>query len=326
MSSIEQILRILSDGRFHSGEHIAQELGISRGGVWKALGGLRKMGLDIYAVRGRGYKLADPVELLDSEQIRNALDLPLDEDALEVHWSIDSTNQYLMRRIYQGIVHGHTVLSETQTQGRGRRGRVWCSPFGNIFLSQYWKFSKGPGQLNGISLACAIAVARALEDLGIEDVRLKWPNDILIKGEKLAGILLEVAGETAGPTHMVMGLGLNMRMPPEYELDIDQAYTDLHKVCGRAVPRNQLVAAVLNQLATMLVRFQVEGFQAFHQQWQALDAYYNRTVVLQLPDGPITGVAKGVNADGALGLHRGGQIHWLQSGEISLRVKTPTPA
>ena len=239
---------------------------------------------------------------------------------MEVLWSVNSTNLYLADLATRDYPSGATCLAEMQTQGRGRRGRQWISPLGgNIYLSQLWQFSGGPAQLSGLSLAAAVAVVRVVRQFGVTNAGVKWPNDILVNGEKLAGILLEIRGESSGPTSVIVGLGLNIRLNESSGKNIDQPYTSLEKLLGKPVQRNRLAAHLANELHQVYKIFVADGFAVFVDEWCAYDVYHNKPVNLHLPTGIISGIGRGVDANGALQLEQQGEVTSFQSGEISLR-------
>lgn len=323
MSLRYDALKILSDGGFHSGTRLGGALGVSRTAVWKHLRALGELGLDIYAVPGKGYRLAQPVELLDARTITSAMDT--DARALlggiEVHPRLDSTNTHLMKQAAAGLASGHACLAEYQEAGRGRRGRNWVSPFGaNIYLSILWRFTLDPTQLGGLSLAVGVALARALRAAGVDGLGLKWPNDVLWQGRKLAGILLEMSGESFGASSVVVGLGVNCRMPKAAGAHITQAWTDLEEILGRRLSRNTLAASLLSEVLPVLRDYQTQGLAPFLDEWQRHDAMRGKTVNLQLPNQSITGIAAGVDRDGALLLTRDGATQRYLAGEISIRM------
>jgi BirA family biotin operon repressor/biotin-[acetyl-CoA-carboxylase] ligase len=317
------ILSSLADGRFHSGEDLAQACGISRAAVWKHIKLLRESyGLEVFSVRGKGHRLDRPLELLEQERIRGLLAAETDSrlPQLEVFQQLDSTNSYLMERARHGAPSGSVCLAEQQTAGRGRRGRQWISPFGrNIYLSVLWRFRKGPAELSGLSLAAGLAVVHCLEEMGLEGVKLKWPNDILWDGRKLAGLLLEVAGEADGPSRVVLGLGVNIRITPEYGKMIDQPWVDLSQIPGgEEISRNRLAARLLEQLTLALERFEQEGLQPLVAAWQRYDLYQGKKVSLRVGDRLVEGIHRGIDGDGALLLEQGEDLLSFHGGEVSL--------
>lgn len=317
------LLDILSDGQFHSGEVLGARLGVTRAAVWKQLRTLSKLGLTIHAVRGRGYQLAYPIDLLESETIYNHLP-PYVRDLIphiDILSQIDSTNSVLKQRAVQGAATGAACLAEQQTAGRGRQGRHWVSPFGcNLYLSLLWRFSNGPTSLAGLSLAMGVALARAIRATVSEQVCLKWPNDLVWKGQKLAGILVEIAGESAGPSYAVIGVGVNVRMPSSISTSIDQPWTDLYRLSRETPSRNALAASVLEHLVSVLRDFEQQGLAAFLDEWRELDSMAGHSVELQTPTGVIAGQAQGIDQDGSLLIQIGNEVHRFASGEVSLRM------
>lgn len=325
MKLLHALLTILADGRFHSGTELGKETARTRAAVWKAIQTLRQSGLEIFCVRGKGYRLAQPIELLDRELILQGMETDARQHlkALEVFSEIDSTNAYLLEIARQGDATAYACLAEQQHAGRGRRGRSWVSPYGgNIYLSLLWRFNCGAAQLGGLSLAVGVAVKRALRDIGLEHVRLKWPNDILLDGRKLAGILLEMAGEASGPCVVVIGLGLNVSTPAAAMSEVEQAWVDLESGFKHKVGRNQLVSHLLRHLIDIVLQFEEHGFQVFQDEWNDSHAYDGQEVDLQLFDRQLSGVALGVDRSGALLLSHEGRTTPIHGGEVSLRART----
>lgn len=320
----ERLLKILADGRFHSGPELGSSLGISRSGVWKHLRELKTAGLEVFAVRGRGYRLAQPLELLDETAVRAALAAPARAllGGLELLPSVDSTNRHLRRRRLDGAPSGFAVLAEQQTAGRGRRGRGWVSPYGaHIYLSVGWRFTASPGALSGLPLAVGVAAIRALRALGLSGATLKWPNDLWHQGRKFGGILLELAGEAGGPCDVVVGLGVNVAMPAHAAGEVDQPWTDLRTVLGPRCPtRSALAGALLGAVLEALAHYERAGLEPFLADWRAHDALAGRAVRVDTGTGEVAGIARGVDAGGALLLEHGGETLRFASGEISLRA------
>src|SRR4051812_18525737 len=184
-------LRMLADGEFRSGEAMARVLGVSRASVWNALNSLDACGIEVFKVRGRGYRLAEPLSLLDAGSITTALGTAAPRFTIEVLDRIASTNSELMQRAAAGASSGTVIAAEWQTAGRGRHGRAWHAlPGAALTFSLLWRFEQGAGFLAGLSLAAGIAVMRVLDAHRVRDTGLKWPNDVLWRGRKLAGILI----------------------------------------------------------------------------------------------------------------------------------------
>ncbi len=319
-----RLIQALADGRFHSGEVLARNLGISRAAVWKHLQGLReKLEVDIQAVSGRGYRIAHPLELLEQGEIMAALSETVRDRIPDfvLHHQIDSTNSWLLEESTRQAPSGTVCLAEQQTAGRGRRGRSWISPFGsNVYLSILWRYRLAPVQLSGLSLAAGLAVVRALEQLGIQGIGLKWPNDVLADGCKLAGLLLEVVGEADGPSRVVVGVGVNVRMSAQQGAGIDQPWTDLSSMSGaRTCSRNRLAALLIEHLVAMLNAFETQGLAPLLEEWNRYDLLRGQTVKLSTGDRSIEGTHLGVDSQGALLLAQGDRTRAYHAGEVSLR-------
>lgn len=318
------LLKLMADGEVHSGQELAELLGVSRTAVWKQLGKLEGIGLEVESLKGRGYRLAAPIQLLDTDLIGKYLgsDARRLISALDLHESVASTNSLALGLAQEGGAQGRVVVAEHQTGGRGRRGRTWVSPYAsNLYMSLCWEFSGGAAALEGLSLAVGVAVVDALESLGAEGCRLKWPNDVLHSGQKLGGILLEMTGDVSGLCAVVVGIGINVQMPDTAARTIDQEWTDLHVVMGGDTPdRNCTLAAILSTLLPTMDAFSRTGFPAFRERWIALDANTDKQVNLLLAENEISGVARGVNEQGALLLATPEGIQTFYGGEVSLRA------
>ena len=308
-----QIISMLSAGEFVSGERMGERLGISRAAVSKHVKGLSDWGLDIYSIQGKGYRLASPLQLLDQQIIQEQTDVPVELISI-----IDSTNQHLLDRV-STLSQGAVCLAEYQSQGRGRRGRHWVSPFGsNLYLSMYWQLEAGMAAAMGLSLVVGVAVVEALKSLGIEGLKLKWPNDLYYQDRKLAGILVEMSGQAGGAANLVIGMGLNISMPKGTD-GITQPWVSLSEITDTLPDRNLLAAALINAWEKALSDYEMYGMHGFVERWNRLDNFLNRPVKLIIGTREITGIVKGINEQGAVLLQTNKGIEAFIGGEISLR-------
>jgi len=320
------LLVLLADGRLRSGEWLAKELKVSRAAVWKAVQRLRALGVEVQALPRRGYRLSNPVELLDAGRIGAELGMQRMEQlrTLEVMFEVDSTNTRLLGNAPPPPGLADACLSELQHAGRGRRGRRWIAPFGaGVALSIAWTFSDGAGALAALSLGVGVAVARALGRAGARGVTLKWPNDVWLQDRKLGGVLIELRAEAGGPAHVVIGVGVNVDLPAAARREIEAGGVRVAAVadaCAAAPSRNLVAGAILDELLSMLGQFEREGFAAFRDDWTALDALSGRPARVLLGRTAISGTARGVDQDGALLLDTGDRVQRFVSGEASLRV------
>jgi BirA family biotin operon repressor/biotin-[acetyl-CoA-carboxylase] ligase len=318
------VLRLLSDGKFHSGTSLAQSLKISRSSIWKGINFLRQLGVMIQAVPGRGYRWFSPSELLNQSAILALLN-PVTKQTfarLDVVNVISSTNDYLLSRLAHGIPHGSVCVAEAQTQGKGRMGKVWRSPFGaNIYLSLYWRFPSRLHELSGLSLVIGLAILAVLKEIAPlpSGVGIKWPNDIWHHNAKLCGILIESQSNPAqaNTTDVVLGIGLNLQMQEDPALTTD--WTDLKRVLGFVPSRNLIIAKILNNLVPYFARFQAKGFNDFATEWAEHDLLVNKSVVLSAAQSQQTGIAKGVNERGELCVKIGETLKAVRYGEVSVK-------
>ncbi len=316
----EHIIRALADGLFISGQQLADQLEVSRTAIAKHVKVLSEMGLDIYSVTGKGYKLSQPLNLLDKSKILSLL-AQESNTIVEVHSLIDSTNDYLMRRLPNQLSQGQVCLAEFQSAGRGRRGRQWVSPFGSqIYLSMYWYLEQGLSAAMGLSLVTALAVSDAIKSYCNVQVQLKWPNDIYIDGVKLAGILIDLEGQALEPSHSVIGVGLNLDMPSQSAEKIDQRWTDLQTHIDQKIDRNALSARLIICLRNRLEQHIAHGFAPMLDDWHKQDLYLNKQVKLITGERITLGISRGINNQGALLLEVNGQTKPIYGGEVSLRA------
>jgi BirA family biotin operon repressor/biotin-[acetyl-CoA-carboxylase] ligase len=316
----ETLIQKLVKGEFLSGQALGDELGVSRAAISKHIAALQDMGFDIFSVTGKGYRLAEPIELLSEEKIVSHIESSNIVAKVEVHNVIDSTNSYLMRRLPNQNTPGQVCIAEYQSAGRGRRGRQWISPFGShIYMSMYWSLEQGMSSAMGLSVVAALAVSDAIKTLYKTDVELKWPNDIYFKGVKLAGILIDLEGQAMEPCHCVIGIGLNINMPAKSAELVDQPWTDLSSAIGEEIDRNVLAASIISALIKRLEVHSETGINTMVAQWHEHDVYFNKAVSLITGDKVTRGICRGINAQGALLLEVNGKVSPVYGGEVSLR-------
>ena len=313
-----QLLGLLGDGEFHSGDTLAQCLRVSRASVFNALTEAEAFGIALQRVHGRGYRLSQPWQRLDEQQIRLALAEAAPRFQLEILQQAASSNALLLQRATQGAPGGSVLAVELQTAGRGRRGRTWHSGLGNaLTFSVLWRFECGLNALSGLSLAAGLAIVRALQRFAVRGVQLKWPNDVLAAHGKLGGVLIEAQGDMLGPCAVVIGMGVNCSLPLHLEQRIDQPASALDQVCAQMPGRNQLLAALLQELATLLDEFAQRGFANLRAEWESHHARQDAAISLHLPDGSVvTGIARGVSDTGELRVETAQGLRSFNSGEV----------
>ncbi|HUA80610.1 MAG TPA: biotin--[acetyl-CoA-carboxylase] ligase [Dyella sp.] len=318
----QDLLAALASGETLSGSRLGAESGITRAAIWKQIEALRHRGVPIESAGAAGYRLPWAIQMLDKASIRRGLPASIARQlgALDLYWELDSTSSELQRR-GAGAPDFSVVVAETQTAGRGRRGRSWLSPPGlNIYLSCLKRFDAGFAALSGLSLATGVIVLRALHALGIHGPRLKWPNDVLADGGKLAGILVELSGEYQGPCAAVIGIGLNLRLTDALREQAGQPVCDLAALAQGTPPdRNRAVAALIASLVEGLNQFEHEGFAAFLDEYAEHDALRGVPLRVSGPAGELDGTGAGIDPRGALQLQTATGLQCIDSADITVR-------
>ena len=321
------LLELLADGRLHSGAGLAAALGVSRAAVWKAMARLRSQGIGVEALARRGYRLPEPVELLDARSMRTHI-RPARADALrslELLYEVDSTNSRLLAAAPPPFGRADVCVSELQTAGRGRRGRRWIAPFGaSLALSIAWAFRDVVRDMASLSLGVGVAVVRTLERLGARGIRLKWPNDVLFERNKLAGILVELRAEAGGPAHVVIGIGLNVALSQAARREIAASggrvdVAAAADACRERPSRNRLAGVLIDEVLGVLAEFEESGFAGLHAAWTSLDALRGETVRVAVGETSVVGDACGIDFDGALWVDVDGVRKKFVAVEVTLR-------
>jgi BirA family biotin operon repressor/biotin-[acetyl-CoA-carboxylase] ligase len=241
-----------------------------------------------------------------------------------VFTELGSTNRHLLA-VPPPAGELNVCVAEYQTDGRGRRGRHWSAPLGaGVCLSVGWQFADAPAELGALTLAVGVVVRRALQRVAGLEIALKWPNDLVWDERKLGGILLELAAEAQGGSHVVAGIGINVALPPEVLptlSDWPRGAVDLATALPQGPPpRVALVAALVNGLAQLLAEYPATGFGAYRSAWRAADYLRGRAVRLDEAAGPVTGTALGIDADGALLIETAaGARRRIVAGDVSVR-------
>jgi BirA family biotin operon repressor/biotin-[acetyl-CoA-carboxylase] ligase len=296
--------------------------------VWKAARALRALGAAVHAVRNRGYRLPAAAEPLSASAIRANLSEAFQARIrrLETAWIVGSTNTVLMERANPPVGSSEVLLAEYQTAGRGRRGRSWIAPPGGaICLSVSWVFSEVPRDLGALGLVVGVCALRTLNGFGVQGLRLKWPNDLLIEDRKLGGILIELRAETAGPACVVIGIGLNLALGATLLEELAAtglSPIDLATAGASGVSRNALAAGLINGFVAGLLQFEREGLKPFVQEWMQVDALRGRAVTVTTTEGPVKGIARGIELDGALLVETPQGLLRFISGDVSVRPES----
>ena len=319
--SEEMVLAFLAEAgdEFVSGEAISDKLGLSRAAVWKHVNGLRAQGYRIDAVPARGYRLVEIPDRLGALELRPLLSTHDLGQVLHCHDELPSTNDLAKQLAEEGAASGEVVIAESQTAGRGRRGRGWISPpRKNLYLSAIVRPDLPPQRAPEVTLVASVAVCEAVRQAGVNAV-IKWPNDVLFEGRKLAGILLEMAAEMDRVQWLVIGIGVNLNLAPgELPDDLRDVATSVAAERGSPVPRALFTAALLGGLEEWLDRHAAEGFEPIRQAWRSLSGTLGREVRASVGEGEVTGVAEDIDETGALLVRGAAGLTRIVAGEVQL--------
>lgn len=274
------------------------------------------------AVAGDTARLDDDIRLLSGAAVAARLAAPTRAwlRQLDVRPCVDSTNRAMLARATRRRIHGCVLAAEAQMAGRGRRGRAWLSPFGRNLAVSIGLGSRRPAaEIGALSLVAGVAVRQALRRFGLSGVEIKWPNDVLLAGRKVAGVLIELV-RAAPPVEVVVGIGVNVGCGAAVAGRIDQAVADVAEQIERPC-RNALLAALLDAVVAAATRFEAAGFAPFQAEWQAAHRYHGAAVTLALPApaATVSGTVVGVSRNGALRIDAGAGVREYTAGEVTLR-------
>ncbi len=323
----ELILGFLAEGGedFTSGEALSSKLGLSRTAVWKRVEALRGQGYRIEAVSARGYRLVEVPDRLTALELGPLLSTHELGRAIHYHEVLPSTNELAFRLAHAGAEHGEVVVTEQQTAGKGRRGRVWASPPGlNLYFSAILRPELPPQRAPELTLMAAVALTEVLREAGGEAF-IKWPNDVQIGGRKVAGILTELSAEPERVHFVVLGVGVNLNAQPEhFPEELRAAATSLAQARGQRVPRALFAATLWKRLEAWLEVHLEQGFGPVRQRWKELCATLGQEVLVRTDRLEFRGVAEDIDEAGALRVRReDGSIERVLAGDVEqLRPRT----
>ena len=300
-SNLVKISELLSDGQYHDGTSIGKKCGITRAAVWKVIKKFEEYGVEIQSVKGKGYLLEKRLILLDANKIKK--NIKKSSPVIDVLEKVGSTNDYL-KNDFDRDKAIKVCVAEIQTKGRGRLNRQWHSPFGqNIYFSLRYSFQRDMSELSGLSLITGLAVCNAIESIThLDNLVVKWPNDILVDQQKIAGILIDINAESNGFCNAIIGIGINVNMQNALKKEIDQPWSSLQKITGQYIDRNLLCAVLINSLMNFLERFSKSGLSDFISEWKEKDCLFGKSVAVMSGQKKVMGIGAGINAQGHLAL------------------------
>lgn len=321
MSTRAKLVELLASGEgFVSGAELARRLGISRNAVWKHVESLREEGWDVETAHSRGYRIVRRPDPLDESVITAALCTRLLGRRLVCAPVTGSTNDDAAALARRGEPEGTVVVADAQTAGRGRLGRGWVSVRGlNLYMSVLLRPAVPPGAAPQLSLVAGVAVARAIEAEGVE-TRIKWPNDVLLGGRKVCGILTELEAEADRVEFVIVGIGVNLNSRPEhFPPELRDIATSVGLAAGRPVERARFAARLLGELEHCYDRYIEAGFGALAGEWNGRSALTGRRVtVAGAARDAVSGSCAGIDGDGALLLVEGATRHRVLAGDVTV--------
>jgi len=321
--SLFQCVNLLKDGEFHLGDDLGHQLNMSRTGIWKIMNALKNHGVDLEIRKSEGYKLKNPLLLLDPEKIKTGIG---EDFILEVFESLGSTNTYLLNTEFSN--QPRICLTEVQTEGKGRLGRAWKSSFGqNLLFSYLYPFDDDVSKLNGLSLVIAVSLMTGIHNYNPQNnLKIKWPNDLYLNNKKLGGILIELRAESHSQTKVVIGVGLNINqeIDADFEKDLMGREVSVLAKSGEYLDRNNLIIILIKQLAQDLKIFEKEGLSYFLEKFDQLDFLKSKKINLKhhcFSQDPeiVSGIAMGIDQQGFLKILKDdGTLQKFSAGDTSL--------
>ncbi|MEH7276011.1 biotin--[acetyl-CoA-carboxylase] ligase [Neobacillus vireti] len=310
-----------ADGAYLSGQHIAELIGCSRTAVWKHIEELRKEGFKLEAVRRKGYRIVKTPEKITPDELRLGLTTKFIGKNVYYEDCVESTQKIAQRLAFEAAPEGTVIIAEEQVSGRGRMDRRWHSPkYTGIWMSLILRPNIPLPKAPQLTLITAVAIVQAIEDLTGLIPEIKWPNDILISGKKVTGILTELEAEADRINSVIIGIGINVNQTREdFPSDIEQIATSLLLEKGEKVSRADLIKGIFTNLEKLYLLYLEEGFQPIKLLWESYAISIGKKITARTLSHSIIGIAKGITDDGVLMIEDGhGKIHHIYSADIEL--------
>lgn len=322
----EKIILLLKESKdYVSGQELCEKFGVSRTAIWKAIEQLKKEGYEIDAIRNRGYKLAETdSDIYSKIELDSLMDTKYIGRNTFFYEEIGSTNTEAKRLAEEGLKEGVLVFADQQTAGKGRRGRAWISPKGkNIYYTLMLKPKISPDKAPMLTLIMALSVLEGMKSIcpqNADDILIKWPNDIVLDGKKVCGMLTEMSVQEQDIQHVVIGVGINVKQQ-DFESEIADKATSIEKACGTKISRCKLIAEIMKAFEGYYEDFVKNGNLLYiKEEYEKNLANCGRKVCVLDPKGEFTGTAKGINDNGELLVEKeDGQLVTVYAGEVSVR-------
>lgn len=321
-----EILHLLRNSQdYISGQELCNKFQVSRTAIWKNINSLKEDGYDIEAVRNRGYLLRETSDVLNGEEIKRYLHTKYMAGHIIFQKEMDSTNIRAKQAYKDNMPEGTLVITEKQTAGRGRRGRMWDSPQGEaIYMTLLLKPAVHPADASTMTLVMALSLAKAFQELyslpdGQEGVQIKWPNDLVLHKKKITGILTEMSADMDSIHFAIIGVGINVNMT-EFSEDLKEKATSLRLETGLTLPRAKVIAKAMEYFEADYEKFmESHTMKGLKEDYEKFLVNMDASVRVLDPKGEYTGIARGINEKGELLVERDGEIIQVYSGEVSVR-------
>lgn len=316
-----EILTMLreADG-YVSGQDLCQKFGVSRTAIWKAINQLKEAGYEIEAVQNKGYHILSEPDLMNEVKLQSIRKTKWMGQEIKYFESIDSTNVRAKQLAEEGYPNGTLVVADQQTAGRGRRGRAWESPKGNsIFMTFLLKPEISPNNASMITLVAALAIAKAISEITGEEAKIKWPNDIVVNGKKVCGILTEMSAQFDYINHIVVGIGINVNTE-QFPEEIEHMATSLKLEYQKNFQRANIIESVLEHFEEEYEKYlETQDLSALVNDYNRLLVNKGNVVKVLDPKEPFEGKAMGITPTGELIVDTWESRKLVSSGEVSVR-------
>lgn len=319
----KQLLKLFSehDGEFLSGQMISEALGCSRTAIWKHIEELRKEGFELEAVQRKGYRIVSKPDRISGNEIQLGLKTSMLGHYVHYEESVSSTQKIAHKLSYDGVPEGTIVVAEEQVAGRGRLERSWFSPkYTGIWFSIILKPTIPPQQAPQLTLLAAVGVVRGIKAATGIQAEIKWPNDILINGKKIVGILTELQAEADRIHSVIIGIGINVNQQlDDFSDDLKETATSLAIIKDSKLNRSEILQAILKEMEDLYIDYLENGFQVVKLLWESHAISIGKQITARTFNDSLTGKALGITDDGVLLLEdHSGKIHHIYSADIEI--------
>ena len=309
----EKILQLLNENNYISGEKLAKKLGVSRTAIWKQIQNLKKTGYKIKSIKNKGYKLIKRPDMPVETEVKQNLNTKILGRKIYYFQELPSTNIFAKQKTLEKATEGTLIIADTQTEGRGRKNRSWSSPYGGLWFSVILYPNLPPERGMLITMAASVSVAQAIEETTNIKPVVKWPNDLLVNGKKICGILTELDAEIDKINYVIVGIGINVNN--EINNDLKNKAVSLKEITNSSISRVNLLRAILRHFDKNYLHINNPDY--IRKQWFAYSKIIGKKIMITEGEKKITGVVQDVDESGCLIINSDGIIKRIVSGDLS---------